>query len=63
MGLFRSVRKLHKIRVDGPAVITIISGRASVTIEAERNVKIDHDKPGRQPVVSKDSLTRRPPSA
>lgn len=62
MGLFRSVRKLHKIRVSGPAVITILSGRASVTIDAERSVKIDHDKP-RQDGKAKDSLTRRQPSA
>jgi|GEM_PF-5284206 len=45
MGLFRQLRPKHRLRVSGPAIITVESGRASVTVQAENDVKIDHDKP------------------
>jgi hypothetical protein len=45
MGMFRQVRRRHRIRVSGPATITVESGRASVTVEADSQVKIEHDKP------------------
>ena len=45
MGLFRRIRRFDKLRVDGPATITVESGRAAVTVDADPTVKIQHDKP------------------
>jgi hypothetical protein len=56
MGLFRQLRPKHRIRVTGPATITVVSGRASVDVTAENDVKIDHDKPPPRKV----KLTSRP---
>ena len=57
MGLFKRLRRFHKIRVDGPATITVESGRAAVTVDADPTVKIQHEKPPPR----KAKLTRKPP--
>lgn len=59
MGLFRQVRVKHSIHVDGPATIRVTAGRASVEIQADKAVKIEH----RQPKTTKRGLTRRPKQA
>ena len=43
MALFRRIRKRHRIKVDGPATITVASGQASVHIEADKSVTIEVD--------------------
>lgn len=58
MGLFRQVRRQHKITVDGPATITILSGRASVVVDADKVVKIQCDKPAKKS-AGKSKLTGR----
>ena len=43
MALYRRIRKRHRIKVDGPATITVASGQASVHIEADKSVTIEVD--------------------
>lgn len=57
MGLFRNVRRKHKIRVDGPATIEVRSGRASIEVHHGPGVKAEHDPP---PPKTKIGLTKRP---
>lgn len=45
MALYRQIRKRHKIKVDGPAVITVACGQACVHVEAAPAVKIEHEAP------------------
>ena len=43
MALYRRIRKRNRIKVDGPATITVASGQASVHIEADKSVTIEVD--------------------
>lgn len=58
-GLLRQCRRRDQLRIDGPAVIFVETGRPALLVRAAADVNIDHVRHKKSPTASKKKPNRQ----